>query len=64
MHDFLGLGIGIGRFILILICFYFVVKLDLKKDLKNTIKKIKINSNLIICHILTLCPVNIFAITI
>lgn len=41
MHNFLGLGIGIGRFVLILVCFYFVVKLAVKKELKNTIKKKK-----------------------
>lgn len=31
MHDFLGLGIGIGRFIVILLCIYFVVKWSVKK---------------------------------
>lgn len=41
MHNFLGLGIGIGRFVLILVCFYFVAKLTVKKELKNTIKKTK-----------------------
>ncbi len=41
MHNFLGLGIGIGRFVLILVCFYFVAKLAVKKELKNTIKKTK-----------------------
>lgn len=41
MHNFLGLGIGIGRFVLILVCFYFVAKLAVKKELKNIIKKIK-----------------------
>lgn len=46
MHNFLGLGIGIGRFVLILVCFYFVVKLVVKKELKNTIKKTKNTSNL------------------
>ena len=41
MHNFLGLGIGIGRFVLILVCFYFVAKLAVKKELKNAIKKTK-----------------------
>lgn len=41
MHNFLGLGIGIGRFVLILVCFYFVAKLAVKKELKNIIKKPK-----------------------
>lgn len=41
MHNFLGLGIGIRRFVLILVCFYFVAKLAVKKELKNTIKKTK-----------------------
>ena len=41
MRDFLGLGIGIGRFILILICFYFVVKLAVKKGLEEYYKKNK-----------------------
>lgn len=33
MHDFLGLGIGIGRFIVILLCIYFVVKWAVKKGI-------------------------------
>lgn len=41
MHNFLGLGIGIWRFVLILVCFYFVAKLAVKKELKNIIKKTK-----------------------
>ena len=35
MHNFLGLGIGIGRFVLILVCFYFIVKLAVKKGIKE-----------------------------
>lgn len=46
MHDFLGLGIGIGRFIVILLCIYFVVKWAVKKELQNIMKKkMKIISN-------------------
>lgn len=46
MHDFLGLGIGIGRFIVILLCIYFVVKWAVKKELQNIMKKkMKIRSN-------------------
>lgn len=41
MHNFLGLGIGIVRFVLILVCSYFVAKLAVKKELKNIIKKTK-----------------------
>ena len=39
MHNFLGLGIGIGRFVLILVCFYFVVKLAVKKGIEEYYKK-------------------------
>ena len=41
MHNFLGLGIGIGRFVLILVCFYFVVKLAVKKGIKEYYKENK-----------------------
>ena len=41
MHNFLGLGIGIGRFVLILVCFYFVVKLAVKKEIKEYYKENK-----------------------
>lgn len=41
MHNFLGLGIRIGRFVLILVCFYFVVKLAVKKGIKEYYKENK-----------------------
>ncbi len=41
MHNFLGLGIGIGRFVLILVCFYFVIKLAVKKGIEEYYKENK-----------------------
>ena len=41
MHNFLGLGIGIGRFVLILVCFYFVAKLTVKKGIEEYYKENK-----------------------
>ena len=41
MHNFLGLGIGRGRFVLILVCFYFIVKLAVKKGIKEYYKENK-----------------------
>ncbi len=35
MHNFLGLGIGIGRFIVILIFVYFTVKWAVKKGIEE-----------------------------
>ena len=52
MHNFLGLGIGIGRFVLILVCFYFVAKLTVKKGIEEYYKENKkrsiLNYNLLI----------------
>ena len=45
MHNFLGLGIGIGRFVLIPVCFYFVVKLAVKKGIEEYYKENKKRSN-------------------
>ena len=41
MHNFLGLGIGIGRFVLILVGFYFVVRLAVKKGIEEYYKENK-----------------------
>ena len=41
MHNFLGLGIGVGRFILILVCIYFVVKNAVKKGIAEYYKENK-----------------------
>ena len=35
MHNFLGLGIGLDRFVLILVCIYFVVKYAVKKGIEE-----------------------------
>lgn len=45
MYNFLGLGIGIGRFVLILVCFYFVAKLTVKKGIEEYYKENKKRSN-------------------
>lgn len=40
MHDFLGLGIGLGRFIIILIFGYFTVKWAVKNGVKQAYRDI------------------------
>lgn len=40
MHDFLGLGIGLGRFIIILIFGYFTIKWAVKNGVKQAYRDI------------------------
>lgn len=40
MHDFLGLGIGLGRFIIILVFGYFTIKWAVKNGVKQAYRDI------------------------
>lgn len=43
MHNFLGLGIGLGRFVIILLCIYFIVKWAVKNGIKEYYEESKGN---------------------
>lgn len=40
MNNFLGLGIGFGRFIVILICAYFIIKWAVKNGIEEAYRDI------------------------
>lgn len=40
MHDFLGLGIGLGRFIVILVFGYFTIKWAVKNGIRDAYEEI------------------------